>query len=64
MHPNAGGDPTAGAGKPQTLAVLVLSLVLAGLLTLWLVGGFLLFTRAPANFGVPPNATASPSVSR
>ena len=47
--------------RPQSGAVLVLALVLAGLVALWVVGGFLLFTQAPADFGQPPGSTATPT---
>jgi hypothetical protein len=49
--------------RPQSTAVAVLALALAAMLTLWIVGGYLLYTNAPANFGEPPQTTASPSPS-
>jgi hypothetical protein len=49
--------------RPQSTAVAVLALALAAMLTLWVVGGYLLYTNAPDNFGEPPQTTASPSPS-
>jgi hypothetical protein len=54
-------DPTAGGTRPQTRAVLVLAVALTALVTLWVVGGFVLVKYAPPNFGVPANSTPSPS---
>jgi hypothetical protein len=56
-------DPTAGGTRPQTRAVLVLAAALTALVTLWVVGGFVLVRYAPPDFGVPPNSTASPTAS-
>jgi len=56
-------DPTAGGGRPQNRAVLVLTVALTALVTLWVVGGFVLLKYAPADFGVPPTTTASPAAS-
>jgi hypothetical protein len=39
----------------------VLALALAAMVALWVVGGYLLYTYAPANFGEPPQGTSSPS---
>ena len=47
--------------RPQSRAVVVLSLALAGLLALWIVGGYVLVRYAPADFGELPKASASPS---
>lgn len=57
-------EPAAPTRPSQTKAVVLLTLALAALLALWGIGGYLLYTRAPANFGEPPAATASPSAAR
>jgi hypothetical protein len=54
-------NPTVGGGRPQSRAVLVLAVALTALVTLWLVGGFVLLNYAPSDFGVPPTATPTPS---
>jgi hypothetical protein len=56
-------DPTAGGGRPQTRAVLVLAVALTALVTLWVVGGYVLLNYAPSDFGVPPTATPTPTAS-
>lgn len=48
----------------QSRAVALLVLALAALLTLWGVGGYLLYTWAPADFGEPAPGTATPSAPR
>jgi hypothetical protein len=64
--PALGGPPPAPTGrgrKPQSTAVVVLSLALAGLITLWVVGGSLLWHYAP-QMDVPLNGsspTATPT---
>jgi len=50
----------ATPGRRQSAAVAVLALVLAALVALWVVGGYLLYTYAPPGFGEPP-ATPSPT---
>jgi hypothetical protein len=55
--------PPVAQPRPQSAAVAVLALVLAALVTLWVVGGYLLYRYAPADFGQPPQAPASPSAS-
>ena len=49
--------------RPQSAAVVVLSLAFAALLVLWVVGGYVLYTEAPADFGRPPQVTVAPSSS-
>jgi hypothetical protein len=39
----------------------VLALALAAMVALWVVGGYLLYTYAPADFGEPPAQSVSPS---
>jgi hypothetical protein len=41
--------------------VVVLGLVLTALVVLWIVGAFVLLTYAPADFGVVPGTTPSPT---
>jgi hypothetical protein len=49
----------------QSKAVALLALALVALVALWVIGGYLLYTRAPADFGeAPRDATPSPSASR
>jgi hypothetical protein len=54
-------DPTAGGRRPQARAVFVLAVALTALVTLWVVGGYVLLNYAPSNFGVPPTATPTPT---
>jgi len=49
------------ARRPQSRAVVVLGFLLAGLLTLWGVGAYLLLTHTP-DFGPLPGSTPTPSV--
>jgi hypothetical protein len=57
-------QPTSPSRPRQSKAVGLLALALAGLTALWVVGGYLLYTRAPADFGVSPQVSPSPSASR
>lgn len=55
--------PPRPVDRRQSRAVLLLSAALAALATLWLVGGYLLLTRAP-DLGPLPGATPTPSATR
>jgi hypothetical protein len=58
-------SPSPAPARPtQTRAVVLLALALTALLALWGIGGYLLYTRAPADFGEPPQGTPSPSARR
>lgn len=57
-------EPTSASRPRQSRAVVLLSLALAAMVALWVVGGYLLYTRTPADFGVPPGTSPSPSASR
>ncbi|MBX6751540.1 MAG: hypothetical protein IRY85_18085 [Micromonosporaceae bacterium] len=58
-------QPSSPSQPRQSTAVVLLALALAAMVALWVVGGYLLYTRAPADFGVPPqDTTPSPSAPR
>lgn len=61
--PPSSSTPSVPRRRPQSAAVVVLSLAFTALLALWVVGGYLLYTKAPADFGRPPQVTVSPSSS-
>jgi hypothetical protein len=55
--------PTRARRRPQTTAVVVLSLTLAGLVALWVVGGSVLWHYGP-QLDVPlPGSTSAPATS-
>jgi hypothetical protein len=53
-YPASPGVPARPA-RAQSGAVVVLSVVLAALVLLWIAGAYVLYTYAPADFGVPPS---------
>lgn len=58
-------DQSPSPSRPtQTRAVVLLALALAAMAALWGIGGYLLYTRAPADFGEPPASTTSPTTRR
>lgn len=62
-QPPAPAPPPINRSRPQSGAVAVLVLALLAMVVLWVVGGYLLYTYAPADFGEPPQGSVSPSAS-